>query len=59
MFIYFDFQRKALLCDKNGDPNLDALLEEDMAAFVLRRGNNDNLMGRWDPERSVICHSEK
>jgi hypothetical protein len=46
MFVHFNVQRKPLFCDENGDPNLDALLEEGMTAFVLRRGDNDNLMGR-------------
>jgi hypothetical protein len=59
MFVHFNVQRKPLFCDENGDPNLDALLEEGMTAFVLRRGDNDNLMGRWDPECSVIRHSWK
>lgn len=59
ILIYFNFQRKSLFCDENGDPNLDTLLEEGMAVFVLGRGDNDNLMGGRDPGNSFIYHGDK
>jgi hypothetical protein len=59
VLIYFNFQRKTLFCDENVDPKLDTLLEEGSAAFVLRRGNNDNLVKRWDPGSSFTFHGDK